>query len=152
MRQRRQRLYRFVPFSAAEDEQDGEAKASEQTATARAVSVQPPGYATPEAANPAEVVAERDLVAWTLAQEPETLRVPLVLSIVVGCSHTEIARILDLQEATVRQRISRARKAFQALYTRASGEEIRVDAQDQRTPIRSQEGLRPAPGWQTAPR
>lgn len=40
----------------------------------------------------------------------------LLLSVVAGYSASEIAPLLSLNETTVRQRLSRARKAFQRLY------------------------------------
>ena len=144
MHQRRARLYRFVPFSVMEDEQETEAETSGETVAAKAAPVQPPGYASPEPADPAELVAERDAVERTLAKLPENQRLPLLLSIVAGCSNTEIARILDLEEATVRQRLSRARRAFQHLYAEESGEVIRAATQDQRESTHSREVHRSA--------
>lgn len=143
MHQRRARLYRFLPFSVIED-QEAEAAARSEPVTAKAVPCQPPGYAAPEPADPAELVAERDAVARTLARLPESQRLPLLLSIVAGCSHAEIARILNLEEATVRQRLSRGRRAFQALYTQESGEVIGVATQDRHLPTRGREAQRPA--------
>jgi DNA-directed RNA polymerase specialized sigma24 family protein len=70
------------------------------------------------------LIAERDLVQYCLSQLSATYRIPLLLSIVAGFSSQEIARLLGLQEATVRQRLVRARKAFQAVYSRESGEEL----------------------------
>jgi len=57
---------------------------------------------------------------------PETLRIPLLLSTVGGFSISEIARILQLREAAVRQRLSRARKAFGQSYAQESGDVVRV--------------------------
>jgi hypothetical protein len=48
----------------------------------------------------------------------------LLLSVVGGLSSREIARLLDLGEAAVRQRLARARKMFQRLYLQESGEAI----------------------------
>ncbi len=151
MHQRRARLYRFLPFSLIEkDEQEAEAAAISEPVAAKAVPCQPPGYAPPEPANPAELVAERDAVARTLARLPESQRLPLLLSIVAGCSHAEIARILDLEEATVRQRLSRGRRAFQALYTQESGEVVKVATQDRHIPARGREAQRSARAMQIA--
>lgn len=72
------------------------------------------------------VVAERDAVQRSLAQLPETLRLPLLLSLIAGFSAGEIARTLDLKEAAVRQRLTRARQAFQQIYTQESGEELQT--------------------------
>ena len=72
----------------------------------------------------ADLIAERDVVQRTMAQLPETLRSCLLLSIVAGLSSHEISRALNLGEAAVRQRLSRARKLFQQIYLRESGEFI----------------------------
>ena len=72
--------------------------------------------------DPGAQVAERDIVQRCLARLPETLRLPLFLTIVAGCSTKEVARMLDVREATVRQRLMRARKLFQRLYLQESGE------------------------------
>src|SRR5205809_964463 len=65
-----------------------------------------------------------DAAQRTMAQLPETLRECLLLSIVGTFSSSEIARMLDLQEAAVRQRLARARKQFQQLYALENGEQI----------------------------
>jgi RNA polymerase sigma factor (sigma-70 family) len=75
--------------------------------------------------DPGSLVAERDMVQRCLAQLPETLRLPLFLAIVAGFSTKEVARMLDVREATVRQRLTRARKLFQRLYLQESGEMLR---------------------------
>ena len=126
MQLRRQRVIRFLPFSQIERKQPGEQEIADVSAmlSAAAAPAQPPGYGTPEAGDPAEVIAERDAMARTLAKLPESLRLPLLLSIVAGFSISEMARVLDLGEATVRQRLSRARRAFQTVYAYESGEEI----------------------------
>ena len=72
--------------------------------------------------DPGAHVAERDLIQRCLAHLPETLRLPLFLTIVAGFSTKEVARMLDVREATVRQRLTRARKLFQRLYLQESGE------------------------------
>jgi RNA polymerase sigma-70 factor, ECF subfamily len=72
--------------------------------------------------DPGAQVAERDIVQRCLARLPETLRLPLFLTIVAGFSTKEVARMLDVREATVRQRLTRARKLFQRLYLQESGE------------------------------
>jgi RNA polymerase sigma-70 factor, ECF subfamily len=51
-----------------------------------------------------------------MAQLPEAQRVCLFLSVVCGFSVVEIAHILDLGEAAVRQRLVRARKQFRQIY------------------------------------
>ncbi len=120
---RRRRLVRFVPFAdlrkEEQEEQDGELVGERPTP------VQPAGYGMQSAVqDPADLLAERDLVQRTMAQLPETLRLCLVLSIVGGLPSHQIARALGLSEAAVGQRLSRARKLFQRLYLQESGEAI----------------------------
>jgi RNA polymerase sigma factor (sigma-70 family) len=120
---RRRSLVRFVPFASLrkeeQDERDGE------LVNERPAAVQPAGYGLGHVAgDPAELIAERDLVQRTMAQLPETLRLCLLLSIVGGLSSREVARALNLGEAAVRQRLSRARKLFQQIYLRESGDFI----------------------------
>lgn len=122
MQQRRRMLFRFIPFSRVQDTTSGESDAgffSERTAA-----VQPAGYGRTDTADPAEMIAEQDLVRRTMATLPEPLRVCLLLSIVGGLSSSEIAQLLDLKEDAIRQRLTRARKQFQHEYARESGEEI----------------------------
>jgi RNA polymerase sigma-70 factor (ECF subfamily) len=151
MHRRRSRLYRFISFSAMDNEQNVEQDTADEAVAAKAAPVQPPGYASPEPADPAEIIAERDVVERSLSRLPESLRLPLLLSIVAGCSYAEISRILGLQEATVRQRLSRARRAFQHLYAEESGEVIQVISQDQCRSTQSREvHHRPAVQMQAA--
>jgi len=118
---RRQRLMHFVPFSQLETAEAGTDVISELAAP-----VQPGGYATVEgSADPATLLSERDAVGQALAGLPDTLRVPLLLSVVGGLSSAEIAGILDVGEAAIRQRLSRARRQFKEHYAAASGEEVR---------------------------
>ena len=120
---RRRRLVRFVPFASLrkeeQEERDGE------LVDERPAPVQPAGYGMGHGVeDPADLIAERDAVRRTMAQLPETLRSCLLLSIVAGLSSHEIARALNLGEAAVRQRLSRARRLFQQIYSRESGEFI----------------------------
>jgi len=120
---RRRRLVHFVPFAALrkeeQEERDGELVGE------RPAPVQPAGYGMDGAVqDPADLIAERDLVHRTMAQLPEALRLCLVLSIVGGLPSHQIAQALGLSEAAVRQRLSRARKLFQQLYLLESGEAI----------------------------
>ncbi len=118
---RRQRLMHFVPFSQLETAEAGTDVISEL-----ATPVQPGGYSSSDGgADPATLLAERDAVERTLAGLPDTLRVPLVLSVVGGLSSAEIAGILGLGEAAIRQRLSRARRQFKERYAAASGEGVR---------------------------
>ncbi len=118
MYRRRQRLMHFVPFSQMETAQAGVDVISELAAP-----VQPGGYCTLEGGgDPASLVAERDAARRALAGLPDPLRVPLLLSVVGGLPSAEIAHILGLGEVAVRQRLSRARRQFQARYAGQSGE------------------------------
>lgn len=122
MSRRRRSSIRVVPFASLRDE---EQEATEiETIAEHAAPVQPAGFGMGAAQDPAEIIAERDAVQRTIAQLPETLRLCLLLSVVGGMSSHEIARVLDLSEAAVRQRLSRARKLFQQLYLQESGEAI----------------------------
>ncbi len=126
MQQRRRSLMRFIPFSRlreAQREEDDTDWLSDAMAP-----VQPAGYGTPDPGDPAEVVAEWEVIRRTLAQLPEALRTPLLLSIVGGLSSSEIAAVLDVGEAAVRQRLSRARQQFRRLYTAESGDTLVNDA------------------------
>jgi RNA polymerase sigma-70 factor (ECF subfamily) len=123
MQRRRRNLFRFIPLSYMQKgEQEG--KAYETEINERASPIQPAGYGATESSDPAELVAERDAVQRTLARLPETLRECLLLSIIGSFSTSEIARMLDLQEAAVRQRLVRARKQFQQLYGLENGERL----------------------------
>lgn len=132
MQQRRNRLFRFVPFSHFEREDNarsssGRARAPNISAEAldeQASPVQPPGYSANAAEDPQDLVAERDAVQRTLQQISKPLRECLLLSIVGQFSTAEIASILDIEEAAVRQRITRARKQFQSIYAQVGGEEV----------------------------
>jgi len=126
MQRRRRNLFRFIPFSHMQKgKQAGQAYETEMNElNERAAPVQPAGYGATESNDPAELVAERDAVQRTLARLPETLRECLLLSIIGSFSTSEIAHMLDLQEAAVRQRLVRARKQFQQSYALESGERI----------------------------
>ena len=120
---RRRRLVRFVPFSALHKEEQDER--DDELVGEGPASVQPAGYGMDGAGqDPADLVAERDLVQRVMAELPEALRLCLVLSIVGGLPSYQIARVLGVGEAAVRQRLSRARKLFQQLYLQESGEAI----------------------------
>jgi len=147
MQQRRRSLMRFIPFSRlreAQREEDDTDLLAETMAP-----VQPGGYGTPNSGDPAEVVAEREAIRRTLAQLPEVLRTPLLLSIVGGLSTSEIAALLDVREAAVRQRLSRGRQQFRRLYTAESGDTLVNDAAT--TVALGRERRLPAPaGYMTA--
>ncbi len=129
MQRRRHNLFRFIPFSRLQSQEPGgeahETYASTlETLQERAAAVQPPGYGIAETEDLETRVAEQDAVRRTLARLSESLRVCLVLSIVGQFSSGEIAAILNLEEAAVRQRLTRARKQFQQIYRLESGEEV----------------------------
>ncbi len=128
MQRRRRSLFRFIPLSLM---QKREQNVDEQTYSStldslneRVAALQPAGYGVTETGDLETVVAEQDAVRRTLARLSEPLRVCLVLSIIGQFSGSEIAVMLDLEEATVRQRLTRARKQFQQLYQLEGGEEI----------------------------
>jgi len=117
MAQRHQQGLRFISFADLQPGQKGFERATEGQ----------PAYEELEEAGDLETtVAERDVVNRCLHQLPKALCTPLLLSIVAGFSSGEIASLLDLKEATVRQRLARARKSFQRLYAHESGEHISI--------------------------
>ncbi len=129
MQRRRHNIFRFIPFSRMQKhEQAGEKletyASTLETLNERAAAVQPAGYGVAEGEDLETLVAEQDAVRRTLARLSEPLRLCLVLSIIGQFSSSEIARMLDLEEATVRQRLARARKQFQQLYLLENNEEI----------------------------
>lgn len=124
MAQRRQRTLRFIAFADLPPKAESIDHATERS----------PAYEEIQSADDVETtIAERDVVARCLQQLPGALRIPLLLSIVTGFSSSEIARTLDLKEATVRQRLSRGRKTFQHLYARECGEHIHTGERVTRT-------------------
>lgn len=129
MQRRRHKLLRFIPFSRLQNpELTGHAHetyaSTLETLQELAAAVQPPGYGVRASEDLETRVAEQDAVRRTLDRLSEPLRVCLLLSIVGQFSGSEIAAILNLEEATVRQRLARARKQFQHLYRLESDEEI----------------------------
>src|SRR6266852_7658209 len=140
MQRRRRNLFRFIPFSRMQRERREHAsEAEEDVLNRQAAPVQPAGYVTGRAANedPAANIAERDVVQRAMARLPQALRTCLLLSVVGGFSSSEIAEILDISEAAVRQRLVRARKHFKQFYALESGEDISDSSNLQmgRTPI-----------------
>ncbi len=128
MQRRRQSLFRFIPFSHMQKRERLEQgdETNSDVLTESAAPVQPVGYGTSDAnsGNPEMLIAERDAVQRTMARISEPLRLCLLLSVVGSFSTIEIAEMLDLEEATVRQRLARARKQFQRLYMLQSSEEV----------------------------
>jgi len=125
MQRRRRNIFRFIPFShILEGKQHETDNDTLNTLSSQAAPVQPIGYGTGETEDPAVLIAEQDAVRRTMSSLTEPLRVCLLLSIVGGLSIHEIAKILDLKEPAVRQRLARARKQFQQVYAQESGEEV----------------------------
>jgi RNA polymerase sigma-70 factor, ECF subfamily len=129
MQHRRRAILNLVPFSAMRERKeetgenastDGQAKSLQE----QALPVQPTGFSSHEAGDPAEFVAEQDAVQRTMARLPEEFRACLLLSIVGGLSTGEIAALLSMKEPAVRQRLARARKQFQQIYTETSGKQL----------------------------
>jgi RNA polymerase sigma factor (sigma-70 family) len=130
MQRRRRSLFHFIPISRIQqreqvaDEQAASYASTLETLQERAAAVQPGGYGITEQSDLETQVAEQDAVRRTLLRLHEPLRICLVLSIIGQFSSSEIARMLSIEEATVRQRLARARKQFQQLYRLESGEEV----------------------------
>lgn len=115
MAQRRQRKVRFIPFADLQPRAEGHEHATENTPIYEEIA---------ESGDMETLIAERGVVNRCLHQLPGTLCTPLLLSIVAGFSAREIASSLDLKEATVRQRLVRARRSFQSLYAHECGEHL----------------------------
>ncbi|HXL37728.1 MAG TPA: RNA polymerase sigma factor [Ktedonobacteraceae bacterium] len=129
MQRRRRRIFRFIPFSRLQKEDASESETSSQQASIdalneRAAPTQPAGYGAIEDIDLEALVAEQDAVRRSLARLTEPLRLCLLLSVIGQFSTREIAQMLEVEEAAVRQRLGRARKQFQSFYERESGEEI----------------------------
>lgn len=125
MQRRRRSLFRFIPLSRMQKhEQYAEETSTLDLSNERVAALQPVGYGITENDDLEVVIAEKDAVRRTLARLSEPLRLCLVLSIVGQFSGNEIATMLHLEEATVRQRLARARKQFQQWYQLESGEEV----------------------------
>jgi len=129
MQHRRRGIFRFIPFShlqkgrQATDTDEADADALNE----RAAAVQPRGFGATEEDDPAVQIAERDAVQRTVARLSEPLRECLLLSILGNFSTGDIATMLDVQEAAVRQRLARARKQFQQFYA--------LESSDNGTPV-----------------
>ena len=127
MQRRRRNIFRFIPFSRLQKEELSETS-SQQTSTDIlndcAAPVQPTGYGAIEGIDPEVFVAEQDAVRRSLAHLSEPLRLCLLLSVIGQFSTREIAQMLEIEEAAVRQRLGRARKQFRIFYEHESAEEI----------------------------
>ena len=129
MQRRRRSIFRFIPFSRLQKEEASESETSSQQAgidalNERAAPIQPAGYGAIADIDLEAVVAEQDAVRRSLARLTEPLRLCLLLSVIGQFSTREIAQMLEIEEAAVRQRLGRARKQFQSFYEHESGEEI----------------------------
>lgn len=129
MQRRRRALFRFIPFSSFQEKKGPESNTGAEDQEgglealyAQATPLQPQGYGAQRCDDPAEVVAEQDMVRRTLAKIPEPLRKCLLLSIVAGLSTAQIADLLEIKEHTVRQRLARARQQFRQVYEYESKE------------------------------
>lgn len=126
MQRRRRAIFRFIPFSLLQTDEQKE-KGYETDADVlneRAAPLQPAGYGVVESVDLETFVAEQDAVQRTMARLTENLRVCLLLSVVAQLSTADIAEMLHLEEATVRQRLARARRQFKQFYALESGEEV----------------------------
>jgi len=130
MQQRRRALFRFIPFSSFQEKKvqdsntDAENREGLEALYAQAATLQPQGYGAHDCDDPAEVIAEQDIVRRTLAKIPELLRKCLLLSIVAGLSTSQIADLLGIREDAVRQRLARARQQFRQIYEYESKEHL----------------------------
>lgn len=75
---------------------------------------EPVGEEAASPPDPADVAGSRDAVRRALRSLPPDQRVALVLVEWLGLSSEEAARILGIRAASVRGRLHRARRAFQA--------------------------------------
>ncbi len=129
LQRRRRSIFRFIPFSHMQGERASESGGPMQRTDVdvlneSAAPVQPVGYGASEGIDLEAFVAEQDAVQRTLARLTQPLRTCLLLSVIGQFSTREIAQMLDIEEAAVRQRLGRARKQFQSFYELESGEEV----------------------------
>jgi RNA polymerase sigma factor (sigma-70 family) len=134
IQRRRRSIFRFIPFSRIQREELAKSERTIQQTdidvlNERAAPVQPAGYGTTEGSDLEAFVAERDAVRRTLGHLTEPLRLCLLLAVIGQFSTAEIAEMLDIEEAAVRQRLSRARKQFQHFYALEGEEEVVDNAQ-----------------------
>jgi RNA polymerase sigma-70 factor (ECF subfamily) len=146
MQRRRRSIFRFIPFSRLQKEEVSDSESSSQQAgidalNERVAPVQPAGYGAVEGVDLEVFVAEQDAVRRSLARLTEPLRLCLLLSVVGQFSTREIAQMLEIEEAAVRQRLGRARKQFQVFYEHESGEEILETSETTTTTNMSQNPL-----------
>ena len=98
MQQRRQHMLRFLSFSDLQPKQNTTAYVEEIPTVV--------DEEMGDAGDLETIIAERDTVQRCMGQLPETLRLPLLRSVVAGFSPSELAQMLVIKEATVRQRLS----------------------------------------------
>lgn len=72
--------------------------------------------------NPETIVIENELVRKTLAELPEKYRFCLLLQLVCGLSHSEIARIVGMHANSVSTYVCEAKKRFYQIYQRLSND------------------------------
>jgi RNA polymerase sigma-70 factor (ECF subfamily) len=137
MQRRRNSLFRFIPLSRMVNTRKESGQTSQSAPTdivdQEAAPVQPVGYGANAQIDVESMIAERDAVQRTMQQLAPSLRECLLLSIIGQFSTAEISRMLDIEEAAVRQRLARARKQFQQLYAQVGGEEL-IDTQSPISP------------------
>ena len=92
--------------------------------------------------DPAVDLAERDAVRHALARLPELDREVLTLTVWEGLEPREIAEVLRLPAATVRQRLSRARTRLRALAGDDPGPPGHVEYEARARPVLVPEELR----------
>ncbi|GAC1567610.1 MAG: hypothetical protein NVS3B14_14210 [Ktedonobacteraceae bacterium] len=128
MQRRRHSLFRFIPFSRMANAQTDARQTGYDSFTdavdQEAAPIQPAGYGANAQDDLESIVAERDAVQRTMQQLSAPLRECLLLSAIGQFSTAEISRMLDIEEAAVRQRLARARKQFQHIYAQVGGEEL----------------------------
>src|SRR5205085_12630350 len=80
---------------------------------------------------PEDHSAAMELIHLTLAELPPNLRQCLMLRVIDGFSHHEIAEVVGISETSVGTYVSMARKQFCAIYRRLENEqeiEVRVSS------------------------
>ena len=112
----RRRARRPMPHDPTEGRSDGEHPGRRELEGVRATSkhsMEPRAAAlgaNPDLDDPAQRVADRQVVEAALAGLSEDFRVPLVLAEYGALEYAEIAEVLDIPVGTVRSRIARARR------------------------------------------
>lgn len=77
-----------------------------------------------ELPGPEEWTAEAELIQLTLAEIPQKAQDCLLLRVIGGFSHQEIADIVGIGETSVSTYISAARRQFRAVYSHLQNETL----------------------------